>query len=123
MNLINISYKDTKVFISSHKVAWHPILIDVLVWIHEHFNDLGRVIITESWRPKRHKNDLHGFDLLRAFDLRSWEFKIPDRVEAEINRNWQYDPARPTKMVCFYHDSGEGKHFHIQVHKNTRLRI
>jgi hypothetical protein len=94
-------------------------LIMVLLWFLQEF---GKMTMTEGWRDKRHPNDLHGTDPVRAIDLRSWEFKNPTLVAAKINSTWEYDPARPTKQVCVYHDVGEGAHFHIQVHPKTRMK-
>jgi hypothetical protein len=35
---------------------------------------------------------------------------------------WTYDTERPHKKCCIYHDVGQGKHIHFQVHPNTTRR-
>ena len=120
MTPIPIAYKDETV-LRHCSVRWHPILIDVLLWIGR-FTD-EPIILTEGWRnaPKWKPSDIHCTDPLRAFDLRSWAFHSPERIEAEINRHWTYDPDRPRLNVALLHDSGNGLHFHIQVHDSTHL--
>jgi len=98
----------------NHSVA-QP--LDVIICdIYDRFEE---IIITESWRPSRHKNDLHGLITLRALDLRSWIYDDPQKVVDYVNNRWIYDPTRPEMMCCVYHDSGQGDHFHIQVHPYT----
>ena len=122
--MIKIEYKDKQVFHSCNAVVWHPILIDVVIWIVELYNDYEKpFVITEGSRKPLHPNDLHGVIKLRAIDARSWVIRTPDIIAADINRNWIYDPKRPSKTVCVYHDTGSGDHFHIQVHPNTYLII
>jgi hypothetical protein len=94
-------------------------LIMVLLWWMKRF---GELTVTESFRVKRHKHDLHGVTPLRAVDLRSWTYPNPQVIANEVNSVWQYDPARPKRLVCVYHNSGEGDHFHIQVHPNTKMK-
>ena len=118
--MIKIQYKDKQVFHSCNAVIWHPILVDVVIWIEELFSDYEKpLIITEGYRER--KNDVHGAIPLRGVDIRSWIFRVPEPIAIDINRNWVYDPRRPKLMVCIYHDTGSGIHFHIQVHPNTYL--
>ena len=56
-------------------------------------------------------------------DLRSWIYTEPEALAKDINNKWAYDPKRPMMDVCVFHDSGEGEHFHIQVHPNTKRKI
>jgi len=93
-----------------------PMLCRIVRWICEEWSE---VIITESYRDKRHKNDLHGVIPVRAIDLRSLIYVKPELVANKINKHWQYDPERPSMKVAVYHDTGEGPHFHVQVHPNT----
>jgi len=82
-------------------------------------------MITESWRKKRHRNDLHGTQPVRALDCRFWDYESDSfayKIATWINRTWIYDPNRPDKNVAKVHDSGQGIHFHIQVHPNTKRR-
>ncbi len=91
-------------------------LIMVLLWWMKEF---GSMTVTEGWRKQRHPHDLHGTSPVRAIDLRSWTHPNAQMLANTANTYWRYDPNRPTKQVCVYHDSGEGEHFHIQVHPNT----
>lgn len=91
----------------------------ILAWWEQYVGDF---VITEFYRPQRHGNDLHGVEPVRAIDLRSWIYSDPEWVCNRCNLSWVYDPNRPEKKVCVYHNAGSGKHFHIQVHPNTRRR-
>ena len=100
----------------------HPMLVKIDQWIFEKY---GALFITSSWRPyKIHPGDsgIHSEIPIRANDLRSKIFTSPSEVEDCINQNWEYDPQRPELNVCVYHNSGQGWHFHVQVHQNTRVR-
>ena len=117
-----VEFKDTSVLRACFKNAWHPKLIEVLIWIGENFNG-AMAIITEGWRMA-HAGDVHCTNPLRAFDMRSWVFKNPELVETKINEAWEYDPQRPDKQVAWYHEASEGSgyHLHIQVHPRTQRR-
>ena len=118
---MEIEVKDLSVLKSLFDKLWHPKLVMVYVWILTRF---ARALITEGYREPLHFNDLHGIDkLLRALDLRSWIYDNPDKIAENINKHWIYDPDRPSMKVCVYHDVGQGKHFHIQVHNRTEMRV
>lgn len=96
-------------------------MVELLWWLE------GRVelILTSAYRKhKIHAKDsgIHCVLPVRAVDIRSWIFKNPHKVEKLINEYWVYDPERAHKMCCVLHDSGQGVHFHIQVHQNTVRR-
>jgi len=115
-----VSYKTDRVFENCHIVSWHPNLIRVSIWIVE---TAGEVVYTSGYRPKLiHDDDsgIHTTDPLRAFDLRHYIYDKPDGLCRRINRVWTYDPKRPNIPVALLHDTGLGKHFHIQVHDNTK---
>ncbi len=114
--MLTIEYKNEQIFKNATCVAWHPTLVEVLMWIEKAF----KPVITSAYR----KGDpgVHGADPLRAFDLRSYIFTNPESVRDIINEHWVYDPKRPAMQVCVYHDVGRGVHFHVQVHKNSRPR-
>jgi len=79
--------------------------------------------MSESYRPMRHKNDVHG--LMRAIDLTEWVYTKDQAqaIETWINKNWIYDPGRPWLKVARLHKvKGGVLHFHIQVHPNTIKR-
>ena len=111
-----IGYKNLKVLRNIFTVAWHPILIAVLLWMVVRYSK-GKIVFTSGFR--KGDSGVHGTDPLRGFDLRSWVFSDPQQVCDDINKIWIYDPKRPEKTVAIYHDVGKGKHIHIQVHPNT----
>jgi len=116
---MSIQIKDKDVLHGLMFYKFHPMLCRILRWICEEWDE---VVITEGYRNKRHANDLHGSSPVRAVDLRSWMYVKPELVADKINYEWMYDPDRPQMQVAVYHDKGEGPHFHVQVHPNTRKR-
>lgn len=114
--------KNSAVFTGLTEHRHEPILISIQKYIIEKYG----AMITESYRPRLHINDLHGTLPVRALDNRIWCY--PDRVqrwiEDEINNRWEYDPTRPEMRCAIVHSNrrGKGKHLHIQVHPGTRLR-
>ena len=115
---VMIEVKDIKVLSALLKVPYHPALDDILLWIYKRE---GKLLFTDGFRPG--DPGCHGTNPCRAVDLRSWIFDNPETVCAMINNYWVYDPERPFKNVCKYHNVGNGWHFHIQVHPNTKRRI
>ncbi len=111
-------FKDKKVFINSHKVMWHPLLMEVAWWIYE---ERGEIIITSAYREKpiySKDSGIHSTHPLRAMDIRSWIYSDPKRLEHRINSHWIYDPSRPQKRVAKYHYGATGNHIHLQVHNH-----
>ena len=119
MDMCEIRVKDPMVLSTLMLKSFDRRLVAVICWWIDNF---GRITITEGWRKKKHPNDLHGEDPVRAIDARSWEFKNAEQMAKKCNEVWAYDPARPQMEVCVYHDTGQGIHFHIQVHPNTKRR-
>ena len=116
-----IIIKDTNVLSGLFERRFDPLLVQIVLSIAK---DYG-LRMSESYREKRHMNDLHGFQPVRAIDLSHWVYapEIANRISNEINNAWIYDPQRPEKLVSFIHKVGSGPlHFHIQVHQNTRRR-
>jgi hypothetical protein len=118
---IMITFKSPSVFASFASVALHHSLVDLLVWFDDKFS---RILLTSAYRPNKiHSTDsgIHSTIPLRAVDLRSKVYHPipPHAIAAEVNNTWIYDPARPGKPVCYYHNTGQGFHFHLQVHNNT----
>jgi len=115
-----IEIKDIEVLRGLMERRFSPLLIDIIIFIARKYG----IVMTESFREKRHMNDLHGTQPVRAVDLRTWCY--PDslmyRIFHRINQLWIYDPNRPDKDVAVVHDAGSGTHAHIQVHPNTRRR-
>jgi hypothetical protein len=112
-----IEIKDTDVLDGLMKKRFNNKLIKIIKWVAVIYG----VIITESYRKKRHANDLHGEDPVRAIDIRSWCYSktLAEKICSEINKRWIYDPSRPDMVVAKIHNVGNGIHFHIQVHPNT----
>ena len=114
---MRIEVKDTDVLKNLIDRKWHPMLVDIVLWIAENYG----LCFTEGWRPARHKGDVHDTDPLRAVDLRHWIY--PDEIIQEIehagNQRWIYDPTRPKMKCIILHSVGSGFHFHVQVHPNT----
>jgi hypothetical protein len=113
--------KDKKVFVGFHSHKKHPAMVELIWWLE------GRIelIFTSAYRKyKIHTNDsgIHCVLPIRALDIRSWIFKNPHEVKKLINDNWIYDPERPELKVCVLHDTGQGVHFHLQVHDNAARR-
>jgi hypothetical protein len=97
-----------------------PMLIEII----SDLASLHGVMITESFREKRHDNDLHGVDPVRAVDVRTWCYPEYEKnsMFQRVNDLWFYDPERPWLLVAVVHDSGAGLHAHIQVHPRTVRR-
>ena len=115
-----IEIKDPNILIGLMERRYSPLLIRIIAGIAKKHG----LVMTESYRPKKHMNDLHGSQPVRAIDLRTWCYSdsFAYRIMDEINNRWEYDPIRPQKKVAIIHDAGNGLHFHIQVHPHTRRR-
>jgi len=113
--------KNKQIYINFHSHKKHPALIELNWWLEGWLE----VIITSAYRKhKIHPKDsgIHCVLPMRAEDLRSWIFKNPQAVAKKINNTFIYDPKRPKKQCALLHDSGQGVHFHVQVHDNTQRR-
>ena len=97
--------------------SFHPMLVTIIEFVARHYG----VVITESYRPQRHPDDLHGVHPVRAMDIRSWCYPewLAEQIRDDLNNEWTYDPTRTNYRVAKIHDSGLGIHFHIQVHPRT----
>ncbi len=96
--MIKITCKNQKTLKSILVEGWHPTLINIYLWIINKYPD---AIITEGYRLR--DMGVHGTKPLRAFDLRAWSFKAPEKVAEDINKNWSYDHIRPHLQVCVFH--------------------
>lgn len=66
---------------------------------------------------------VHGTLPTRGFDLRCKDAKFGKFLEDYVNDYYIYDPQRPDKTVCWFHEvDGKGLHLHFQVHPNTVRR-
>ena len=61
------------------------------------------IYITEGYRPKKHKHDLHGTVPVRAIDGRASIYTHPGIIADRINAKWIYDPSRPEMKCALYH--------------------
>lgn len=71
------------------------------------------------------ENDLgvHGTIPVRGADLSCKNDHLGYMIEKDLNELYTYDPVRPDRKVCMYHDAGTGgKHLHVQVHPNTQTK-
>ena len=66
---------------------------------------------------------VHGTLKLRGIDIRCKDKDFGLLVSKHTNSCWIYDPDRPRKVCCVYHDVGSGYHLHFQSHPNTRRII
>ena len=113
-----IIIKDTYVLQGLLNNNFHHMLQEIILSTADKFG----LVVTESYRKQKHRNDLHGTDPIRAIDIRSWCYTYPEGVADWINETWIYDPDRPDMKCAILHDAGSGMHFHIQVHPMTRRR-
>lgn len=113
-----IQIKDTTVLESLILHPAHPRLIEVLLWICDRYP----VVVLTGMFEERDYPSVHSTIPVRACDIRSWVYKHPEKVEADINAHWEYDPERPEMKVAIFHDTGRGPHIHIQAHDRTRRR-
>ena len=116
-----IIIKNTEVLTGLMERRFDPILIQIIVWVAKNYG----LRMSESYRIKKHSNDLHGTQPVRAIDLSYWVYEpeVANRISNEINNAWIYDPGRPTMLVSLIHKVAKGQlHFHLQVSHKTRRR-
>jgi len=68
-------------------------------------------------------DSVHEVMPLRGIDERCHIIVLGKEIETKLNSRWIYDPTRPGKKVCKFHDTGEGLHLHYQVHNSRTRRI
>ena len=118
----DIQFKSYEIAHNFCDVQVHPKLTDLLLWIMEY---TGEIIVTSARRYRTiHEKDsgIHLTDPLRAVDLRSHIYNCSEKVAEIINTAWQYDWRRKTLRCAVLHDTGLGRHLHIQIHERTRRR-
>ena len=119
---MKIEFANQKIFNRAHIHGWSSQLTSVVLWLP---TIMDTIVVTSAWRPvKIHGGDsgIHTRTPLRALDLRSRIYSNPQKIADEINDYWIYDPARTHYKVCFYHTTGRGFHYHLQVHPSTTIR-
>lgn len=99
----------------------HPTLRELLLDREKMFPDFnGR--ITSLYRiPEGIPDSVHEVIPLRGIDEGCHIEVLGLKIRDTMNSRWIYDPTRPTKKVCCFHDVGQGLHIHYQVH-NSRTR-
>jgi len=113
-----IIIKDDYVFQGLLERRFDPMLVEVMLYIVRNFG----AYVTESYREKRHMNDLHGVQPVKAIDLRYRVYTEETAwlLEQRVNSVWSYDYKRLKMDVALLHGEGLNKHFHIQTHPRTR---
>ena len=103
---------------------YHPILVELMLWIEHRYN---KIVLTSGYRED--DPGVHGTIPCRGMDIRSWGLLKKDnsRIDPislcnDVNEHWQYDPDRPEMVCCKRHNTGQGWHIHNQVSKNTTMR-
>jgi len=117
----DIIIKDANILVGLMERRFSPLLVQIIASVAKEFG----FVMTESYRDKKHRNDLHGTQPVRAIDLRSWCYESDQKaleITHWINRRWVYDPKRNHLDVAIIHDSGQGAHMHLQVHPRTTRR-
>jgi hypothetical protein len=116
----DIILKDINILRGLMERRFHPLLVNIILDVAGKFG----IVMTESYRESRHKGDVHSTSPVRAIDLRTWCYPNHKAVKIKdwINYNWIYDESRDNYKVAIIHDSGNGFHFHIQVHPKTKKR-
>jgi len=88
------------------------IVLDLATYCSFHFN---RDIMVTSLFRLENKKSVHAYG--RGADIRSLDFNAEEiaQIERYLNTTYIYDPSRPNKLTCLYHNVGFGDHFHLQV--------
>lgn len=129
MDTISLMFKNDAVFKSMIGMTYHNKLTLMLYDLCKFCDKQGfhDPVITSGWRSKRiHPNDsgIHCTIPCRAFDIRSRIYST-NEISAIVDylcEWWIYDVDRPHMKPCIYHNTGQGWHFHCQVHNNTIRR-
>ena len=116
----SIGYKNHKVLKGMFEVAWHPFLIEVLLWMAVRYSKITLTSAHRNYMVHSKDSGIHMTDPLRAFDIDSDDFDNAKAIENDINAHFIYDPQRPKIKVAIYHDVGLGMHIHIQVHDRSK---
>lgn len=110
-----IRIKNTTVLESLIIHPFHSRMIELIKWFCVRYSE---VVITGGFEERSYPS-VHSVVKVRGLDVRSRIYEDPEAVVEDVNRHWIYDPERPEKVCAMYHDTGRGKHIHLQVHDNT----
>ena len=79
--------------------------------------------ITSLYRiPEGDPDSVHEVLPLRGTDEGCHIIVLGNEIERVMNERWIYDPTRPKKKVCLFHNTGQGLHLHYQVHNSRTIR-
>jgi len=87
----------------------------------------GPGLCTSAHRPYiiGDRPSVHNLLPTRGLDRRCRIEKVGIGIRDYINSRWQYDPRRPSKKCCIYHETkdengqSKGFHLHFQGHPRT----
>lgn len=113
-----IQLKNPDIFLDLVKHPIHEKMKDLITWLAWRYPG---IVITCAYEDRKTPS-VHSVVPLRGIDIRSWSLAIPKQVVAEINMSWLYDHTRPSKRCAILHDSGRGRHIHLQVHDRTQFK-
>lgn len=116
-----------KQFVSAAEWAdLHPILHEVLGWLHYRWPDESMVITrifdpTVAGESGVHRTSPHRAADIRTSTLADVQIKA---IVSRINAFWAYgNPSNPDRQVALYHAvPGGALHLHLQVHDLTHPR-
>lgn len=114
-----IEIKSYKTLKGLTEVPTHIRMLGLQSWLVVRYSE---VVFTSAYRDhKIHPKDsgIAMTNPCRHRDIRSWIYEDPQKVVDDVNKNWIYDPKRPSLKCAMYHDTGHGVHIHLQVHDNT----
>lgn len=88
------------------------IVLDLASFCNYHFNK--DIMVTSLFRLED-KRSVHAYG--RGADIRSLDFTAEEivKIKRYLNTTYIYDPQRPKKVTCLYHNVGLGNHLHLQV--------
>ena len=123
-----IQVKDAEVYSNLLAVKYHPILIELELWILQRYSG---IVITSGYRSG--DTGVHGTDPCRGKDYRTrglmlntGKSMIPTDAEslcAIVNIAWEYDSRRPEKECAAVHGKGEdNEHIHLKCCHRSKLR-
>ena len=118
---MSIKVKSYKTLKGLMVVPFHPKMIALAMWVATRYSE---IVITSAYRGKKIHDKDSGIaftDPCRHLDIRSWIYPDAQKVADDINEHWQYDPKRSGFKCAVFHDVGQGKHIHLQVHPNTKF--
>ncbi len=95
---------------------YHPKLRQLLKWLESYYG----IEFTETSQLRLTGGGVHTTLPLRGIDLRCYQESIGKVIARDVNKHWKYGPSRPRLKCCIFHDTGGGKHLHLQVSSETK---